>query len=417
MAEWKEIKVKDVCDLGRGRVISSIEISKNPGIYPVYSSQSYNNGEMGRINTYDFEGDYVTWTTDGAYAGTVFFRSGKFNCTNVCGTLKAKNENEINHQFLAYKLSTVAKKYVSYVGNPKLMNNTMGAILFEIPSDIDEQRYIAHIINTIDTAISHTQQLINKYQRIKAGLLYDLLAKGIDENGNLRSEETHQFKDSPMGRIPFEWDVKAIGDIVTHLGSGVTPRGGSKVYQKSGVLLIRSQNVYNDFLLLDDVAFISDEINERMQRSEIFEFDVLLNITGASIGRCSIVPESFSRANVNQHVCAIRLINKTKSKAYFLQSFLSSHSGQNQIFKLNAGGNREGLNYSQTRAITLPWPSDEVEFDRIQERILSVRKYAISIQNNLTKLQSLKTGLMQDLLSGNVRVDMKNINKQHGTKN
>lgn len=417
MTEWKEIKIKDVCDLGRGRVISSIEIGKNPGIYPVYSSQSQNNGEMGRINTYDFEGDYVTWTTDGAYAGTVFFRNGKFNCTNVCGTLKAKDENEINHQFLAYKLSTIAKKYVSYIGNPKLMNNTMGAILFEIPSDIDEQRCIAHILNTIDIAIANAQKLIAKHKRIKIGLIQDLLTKGIDKDGNLRSEPTHEFKDSPMGRIPVEWDVKSIGEIVIHLGSGVTPKGGSKVYQKDGVLLIRSQNVYHDFLLLDDVAFVSDEINERMQRSQIFEFDVLLNITGASIGRCSIVPKSFPKANVNQHVCALRLDNNSESRAYFLQSFLSSVYGQNQIFRLNAGGNREGLNYSQTRAITLPWPSSDLEFEQIKDRILAARKFINSIESNLTKLQSLKTGLMQDLLSGNVRVDMKNINKQHGTKN
>ena len=90
MKEWKSKKIKDVCFIGRGRVINQDELRLHPGIYPVYSSQSFNKGEMGRIDSYDFEGEYVTWTTDGAYAGTVFFREGKFNCTNVCGTLKPK---------------------------------------------------------------------------------------------------------------------------------------------------------------------------------------------------------------------------------------------------------------------------------------------------------------------------------------
>ena len=84
---WQQLKIMDICDLGRGRVISRNEIRDNPGNFPVYSSQTINNGEMGRLGSFDFSGEYVTWTTDGAYAGTVFYRNGKFNCTNVCGTL------------------------------------------------------------------------------------------------------------------------------------------------------------------------------------------------------------------------------------------------------------------------------------------------------------------------------------------
>ena len=112
--DWKRCRVSHICDLGRGRVISAHEIEKHPGIYPVYSSQSYNKGQMGAIDTFDFNGEYVTWTTDGAYAGTVFYRSGKFNCTNVCGTLRAKNP-QLSMPFIAYKLSTLAKDHVSYV--------------------------------------------------------------------------------------------------------------------------------------------------------------------------------------------------------------------------------------------------------------------------------------------------------------
>lgn len=128
-AEWTEATVAEEFTLGRGRVISHQEIRENPGNYPVYSSQSFNKGEMGRIATYDFEGESLTWTTDGAYAGTIFYRNGRYNCTNVCGIAKPKGEaSGIDLRYSAYFLSTVAKKFVSYHGNPKLMNNIFGEI-------------------------------------------------------------------------------------------------------------------------------------------------------------------------------------------------------------------------------------------------------------------------------------------------
>ena len=89
---WETKAVWMMFHLGRGRVISNEEIVANPGQYPVYSSQTENEGIMGYIDTYDFDGDYITWTTDGAKAGTVFYRTGQFNCTNVCGTLLPKNQ-------------------------------------------------------------------------------------------------------------------------------------------------------------------------------------------------------------------------------------------------------------------------------------------------------------------------------------
>ena len=83
-------KISDVCDISRGQVISKDFIKENAGEYPVYSSQTENNGELGKINSYMYDGEYLTWTTDGANAGTVFYRNGKFSVTNVCGLLKVK---------------------------------------------------------------------------------------------------------------------------------------------------------------------------------------------------------------------------------------------------------------------------------------------------------------------------------------
>lgn len=220
---WKKYRVRDVCDLGRGRVINGQEIERNPGVFPVYSSQSSNNGKMGSIDTFDFDGEYVTWTTDGAYAGTVFYRSGQFNCTNVCGTLHAK-DSRISMPFIAYKLSSLAKEYVSYVGNPKLMNGVMANIELSIPTSKPEQSKIAEILSTVDRAIEQTEALIAKHQRIKTGLMQDLLTRGIDEHGNLRTEQTHKFKDSPLGRIPVEWKVRPFNDCVSIVEGQKDPR-------------------------------------------------------------------------------------------------------------------------------------------------------------------------------------------------
>ena len=269
---------------------------------------------------------------------------------------------------------------------------------------IAEQAKIAEVLSTVDRAIEETETLIDKQQRIKTGLMQDLLTRGIDKHGNLRSEQTHEFKDSPLGRIPAEWGTVKLDELVSRVGSGVTPRGGESVYTPKGVLFIRSQNVHFDGLRLNDATYIPERTHLSMLRSEIFENDVLLNITGASIGRCCRMPKIDGCANVNQHVCTIRLRGSTEVTAGVLAAVIESQIGQHQIAKLNAGGNREGLNYQQVRSLVLPWPSDNSEFARIYSGIRQVTDCLIASQTDLRKLRLLKTGLMQDLLTGNRRV-------------
>lgn len=132
-----------------------------------------------------------------------------------------------------------------------------------------------------------------------------------------------------------------IKDFTKKVGSGVTPRGGAEVYQDHGVPLFRSQNVTNDGFLLDDIAYISEEIDESMSGTRVKPNDVLLNITGASIGRCYYTPTYFERGNVNQHVCIIRPTKKVF--APYLYYNLISDNGQRQIDLTQTGSNREGL--------------------------------------------------------------------------
>jgi type I restriction enzyme M protein len=161
--KWPLVAVSDICDLGRGRVISKKDIEKHKGIYPVYSSQTTEDGVFGYIDSFDFDGEYVTWTTDGANAGTVFYRSGKFNCTNVCGTLKAKTD-KISMRYLAMVLNTVAYKYVIHVGNPKLMNNVMAKIKIPLPP-LEVQKEIVEQIEVKQKAIEAAKAVIENLEK------------------------------------------------------------------------------------------------------------------------------------------------------------------------------------------------------------------------------------------------------------
>lgn len=401
---WDYDRIKNKCDLGRGRVISQIEIHENPGLYPVFSSQTTDEGCMGHLATYDFEGEYATWTTDGANAGTVFYRNGKFNCTNVCGTIQPKNDQSIDLKFLAYHLNRISKRYVSYHGNPKLMNDVMGNIAITFPP-FKEQSAIAAILDTLDEAIRRTEAVIAKMRQVKAGMLQDILTRGLDKNGELRDPIRHpeQFKDSPLGMIPKDWDSIFLTKLCMHIGSGVTPRGGQEVYTSKGILFIRSQNVTFDGLKLEDIAHIPVRIHNGMLRSEVFAHDVLFNITGASIGRCCPMPDGMGEANVNQHVCILRVPDATESDAIFLATTLGSHLGQKQLEALNTCGNRQGLNYQQLGLFIVPWP-EAFERELIAKKIQKINAQLEFEINGLRKMKCLKQGLMQDLLTGHVRV-------------
>ena len=156
--EYKELK--DLCIISRGKVISKDYIRDNPGDFPVYSSQTENEGNLGNISTYDYDGEYLTWTTDGANAGTVFYRNTKFNVTNVCGLLKVKVEEMIS-KFLYYFLVIKAPEYVNRgMGNPKLMSNVMEKIKVPIPP-LEVQNEIARILDDYTKSVEELKEKLN----------------------------------------------------------------------------------------------------------------------------------------------------------------------------------------------------------------------------------------------------------------
>ena len=173
--DWHTVCIKDLFKITRGVVIPKNELSefKNGEYkYPVYSSQTSNEGILGYSDTFDFNGKYLTWTTDGANAGKVFYRNGKFRCTNVCGVLYEDNIKFTNELF-AELLNYETPKHVSYVGNPKLMNNVMADIKFKIPNG-DVQENTSLIINTINNKVNLEKNKLLKFKELKKGLMQNM---------------------------------------------------------------------------------------------------------------------------------------------------------------------------------------------------------------------------------------------------
>ena len=194
--KWKPLI--NVASLTRGRVISKEYLANNLGDYPVYSSQTVNNGEIGKINSFDFDGEFVSWTTDGANAGTVFYRSGKFSITNVCGLIKIQNNLELNYKFLFYWLSIEAKNHVySGMGNPKLMSHQMEKILIPIPP-LSVQTEIVKILDALTALTSElTSELTlrrKQYEYYREKLL------SVD-NLNLSTESIQWVKLNDLGEL------------------------------------------------------------------------------------------------------------------------------------------------------------------------------------------------------------------------
>ncbi len=204
------------------------------------------------------------------------------------------------------------------------------------------------------------------------------------------------------GEMPEGWKWVKLGEVLKFIGSGVTPRGGRNVYKNSGIMFIRSQNVYPNKLVLDDVAYITKEVDEKMNRSRVNPNDVLLNITGASIGRSTFIPNKFISANVNQHVCILRTDqNKVRSK--YLSFYLNSPFAQGYINRIQIGATRQTLNYSQIKMFLFPICKIEHQLKVIKEiekRFSEADNLEKTIDESLAKAETLRQSILKQAFEG-----------------
>ena len=241
----------------------------------------------------------------------------------------------------------------------------------------------------------------------------DLLEKIRAEKQRLIKEKKIK-KESPLPaisdeEIPFDipdnWCWCKLGDLCLKMGAGSTPSGGRNIYESHGVKFIRSQNVHNDGLYLDNIAYISTEIDNKRQNSHVFAKDLLINITGASIGRCALVPDDFDVANINQHVLIIRLIDE--SIRHFIHSVIISPYIFNTIMQLQVGATKEGLSAEKAKNLIIPLPPLDEQL-RIVEKVNELTTELNSLEKDeqiLNQLQNdfpkrLKASLLQAAIQG-----------------
>ncbi len=190
--------------------------------------------------------------------------------------------------------------------------------------------------------------------------------------------------------IPFEvpegWEWCRLHSLTLKIGAGSTPAGGASVYTNFGVKFIRSQNVYDDGLVLTNIAYISKEINEKKFGSIVKPKDILLNITGGSIGRCSLVPDNFDIANVNQHVVIIRLVDS--SLRNFIHKLIISPYIQSQIFSKQVGSGRGGLSVETLSTFLIPVPPQKEQI-AIQKKLKDCIYYLLQIASEKESVETL----------------------------
>ncbi len=211
------------------------------------------------------------------------------------------------------------------------------------------------------------------------------------------------YKQTEVGVIPEDWDATSLGDNTVKIGSGITPTGGERIYKQEGRTFLRSQNVGWGKLILEDIAYIDDETHATFIGTEVAINDVLLNITGASIGRSALADSRVQYGNVNQHVCIIRT-KQDQLHPRYLNFFLLSTAGQKQVDSFQSGGNRQGLNFGQIRSFLVPLPPTKAEQEAIAGALSDADALIESLERLIAKKRQIKQGAMQELLTGKRRL-------------
>lgn len=382
MSEFINTTIGECCEiLDSFRIpLNEEERNKIPGNIPYYGA----NGVQGYIDKYIFDEDLILIAEDGGNFESYETRpiayriSGKSWVNNHAHILRALKR--YNQDYIFYSL--VNKNILNYIvggTRSKLNQRELKTITISIPKQKSEQTAIAHILSTVDKAFEQTEKLIAKYKRIKTGLMQDLLTKGIDENENIRSEKTHKFKDSPLGRIPFEWEVKTVKEFANiTTGSNDTQ---DKVENGLYPFYVRSQQV---------------------ERINAFSFNgegVLTSGDGVGVGK--IYHYANGKFSFHQRVYLMHSFSDFILGKYFYIYF--SNHFENEIMKYSAKTTVDSVRLHMIADMLIPIPTI-AEQKVIVNNIMEVENFIQIETESLIKFQKIKSGLMQDLLTGKVRV-------------
>ena len=396
--KWTNKTLRDLATINYGRDPSAI--LDDAGEHPVYGTS----GSERQGTGYHYEGESIILGRKGSI-DRLHFAEGRFWTIDTAYFLS--DFDDTVPKWLYYLLCSIDLRALNEAtGVPSLSRDLLYKISTPTPPP-DEQAKIAEVLSTVDRAIEQTEALIAKQQRIKTGLMQDLLIRGIDEHGNLRSEQTHKFKDSPLGRIPVEWEVRDLQSLLANVSSPMRsgPFGSALLKEElveSGVPLLGIDNVLPERFVPDFRRFVSPKKAVQLHRYRVRPRDLMITIMG-TVGRCCVVPENIGEALSSKHVWTLSLNQDLYSP--FLACLQINHSPwvHDHFARDEQGGIMASIRSETLRTTRLPTPPPP-EMLRIEQVLRAAADDLRQIENMMGKVALLKTGLMQDLLTGNRRV-------------
>ena len=341
-----------------------------------------------------------------AFAGAIGVSDSDGKCSPVYSCCIPKKD--VSSSFYARLVRTMAVTgYIESLAKGIRERSTdfrwsdFSAQLLPIPP-IEEQtiivRYLDRETTRIDALVNAKERFIELLREKRQALITHAVTKGLDPNVKMKDSGVEWLR-----QVPAHWKVKPVKYLAKHIGSGKTPSGGAEVYQDSGVMFLRSQNVYDDGLRLDDVAYISEAIDREMKASRVYPGDVLLNITGGSIGRSCLAPNDIGTTNVNQHVCIIRA--KTTKDARWLAECFVSAVIKKQIEFVQTGAGREGLNFEQIGNMIVPLPpvfEQEAIINSMIVRTARIDDLITKTERSINLLKERRSALITAAVTGQI---------------
>lgn len=378
--EWEKTTVGKIFEVTRGETLAAPKTSptQNPVMnYPVYSSQTKNNGLMGYYSEYLFE-NAITWTTDGANAGTVRFRKGKFYCTNVCGVLLSKQGYA--NTFMAEALNKVVWKHVSKVGNPKLMNNVMKEISIHAPKTIDEQNELAEYIEKLDLNIFNRMQKIRKLQQFRQAMLAKLFPREGAAEPELR-----------FRGFSGKWNVEQFSKLVfIERGGSPRPIDSYITNADDGLNWVKIGDAPKYGIYITHTAEKIKPVGLSMTR-QVYPGDLILS-NSMSFGRPYIMAIT---GCIHDGWLLIRNSNKIFDLK-FLYCLLGSPNVLKQYKALASGSTVNNLNKALVGSVIIQYPPME-EQKRIGKFFDQLDSYISLQQKKLDRMQRLKAALLEKL--------------------
>ena len=359
-----------------------------------------------RCDRFCREGDALILSTGGNAA--IHYAEGQFAYSTDCWALEAVEE-DVDGRFLYYFLNSQIDRInaLGFEGSglKHLRKNFIRK--YPVPEfDRPEQSKIVEVLSIVDRAIEQTEALIVKQQRIKTGLMQDLLTRGIDEHGNLRSEKTHEFKDSPLGRIPEEWEVTTLG-VMLKRARGYLQTGpfGSQLhaheYVHEGTPVIMPQDILNGRISTSVIAKIPERRANDLDRHRLLPNDIVFARRG-DLSRAAGIGEREAGWICGTGCFLLRVPPDVVDSTWLANVYRHLYV-QRQIETNAVGSTMPSLNNAVMENLIIAFPKAD-EQREIMRRCDSAAVGITSAFNQLTKMRTLKLGLMQDLLTGNRRV-------------